>query len=324
MPHPARWSQQAIVGALFALLFAALAIALPGFRTVENLLTLVQNVAILGILGLGMALIIIGRGVDLSMVASLSVPPALLMQLVQDGHAIGTAAAAALALAVAFGALNGWLVAYAEVPPLFVTLASGLFLAGAGQAFFFQLETVQWPAALDAWAVVGRGRMLGVPTPLWMLLLMVGATGAYLRWLTPGAFVYAVGDNPQGARTNGVPTRPLTVLQYLLSSLIAAFAGVVLAASLGSLSTRIFNSTLIYDVILVVVLGGIGLAGGRGGVGHVLVGTLLIGTLLNGLTILDVGYSVQNLVKGLVLLAAIVVDSLLNPRNEETAQQGDI
>jgi ribose transport system permease protein len=98
----------------------------------------------------------------------------------------------------------------------------------------------------------------------------------------------------------------------------------VLAASLDIVSTRAFNSTLIYDVILVVVLGGIGLAGGRGGVSHVLAGTLLIGTLLNAMTILDVSYSIQNLVRGAILLVSVLVDSMLNPRNEETAQQSDI
>lgn len=83
----------------------------------------------------------------------------------------------------------------------------------------------------------------------------------------------------------------MLLLQYVSSALIAAFAGLVLAALLGSLSTRIFNSTLIYDLILVVALGGIGLSGGRGGVSNVLIGTLLIGTQLNGLTILNGGYS---------------------------------
>ena len=101
-------------------------------------------------------------------------------------------------------------------------------------------------------------------------------------------------------------------------------AGLVMAASVNSMPTRIYNSTMIYDVILVVVLGGIGLSGGRGGVGNVAIGTLLIGTLLNGMTIMDVSYSAQNLIKGVVLLAAILIDSFVNPRNEETAQQGDI
>ena len=116
----------------------------------------------------------------------------------------------------------------------------------------------------------------------------------------------------------------MIVLQYVLAALIGLLAGLVLAASVNSMPTRIFNSTLIYDVILVVVLGGIGLAGGRGGVLNVIIGTLLIGTMLNAMTIMDVSYSGQNLVKGVVLLIAVIADSFLNPRNEETAQQGDI
>jgi ribose transport system permease protein len=109
-----------------------------------------------------------------------------------------------------------------------------------------------------------------------------------------------------------------------LAALIGAFAGLVLAASVNSMETRIYNSTLIYDVILVCVLGGIGLSGGRGGVLNAVIGTLLIGTILNAMTILDVSYSGQNFIKGIILLVAILADSIINPRNEETAQQGDI
>jgi ribose transport system permease protein len=90
------------------------------------------------------------------------------------------------------------------------------------------------------------------------------------------------------------------------------------------MDTRIFNLTWIYDVILVVVLGGIGLSGGRGGVVNVIIGTLLIGTIMNGLTIMNVSFEMQNLVRGLVLLLAVLADSIINPRNEETSQQGDI
>jgi ribose transport system permease protein len=81
---------------------------------------------------------------------------------------------------------------------------------------------------------------------------------------------------------------------------------------------------MIYDVLLVVVLGGIGLSGGRGGVRNVLVGTMLVGILLNGMTILNIGYTTQNLIKSIILLGAIIIDTLINPRDEQTAQQGDI
>ena len=319
-----RISQQMIVFAIFLLMFIGFAGFLPGFLTPSNLMGLLQNVSILGILGLAMAVIVIGRGIDISMVAVLAVPAGLILQLVQNGHSVPVAFAAALVIALLFGLVNGWLIAYAEVPSLFTTLASGLFLAGLGQVAFFRLDVVQWSQSLDAVAWIGRGSLAGVPMPVVMFAVMAAMVSLFLRRTRLGAYVYAIGDNPAGARTTGIPTRPVIVLQYVVAALIGAFAGMVMAASVNSMPTRIYNSTMIYDVILVVVLGGIGLSGGRGGVVNVVIGTALIGTLLNGMTILDVSYSAQNLVKGVILLIAILIDSFLNPRNEETAQQGDI
>jgi ribose transport system permease protein len=317
-------SQQTIVLVLFLLLALGFALFLPGFSRLDNLLTLLQNVAILGILGLGMAVVVIGRGIDISMIAALAVPSGFLLQQMQNGPALAVALPQAVLLSLAFGLVNGWLIAYAEVPSLFTTLASGLFLAGLGQAGIFQLEVVQWPASLDSLVWLGRGTVAGIPMPVLMFAVAAAVLGLFLRRVRAGAFIYALGDNPFCARATGLPTRPIMVLQYVLSSLIGLFAGLVMAASVNSMPTRVFNSTMVYDVVLVVVLGGIGLAGGRGGVRNVVIGTLLIGTLLNGMTILDVSYSMQNIIKGVVLLLAILIDSALNPRNEETAQQGDI
>jgi len=317
-------TQQTIVFAIFVVTFCGFAAFLPGFVQIDNLLTLLQNVAILGILGLGMAMVVIGRGIDISMIAALAVPSGLLLQLVEGGMAPATASAVAVGLSLLFGLANGWLIAYTEVPSLFTTLASGLFLAGLGQAFLFRLEVVQWPATLDAIAWFGRGTLAGVPMPVVMFGAAAAAVALFLRRLRAGAFIYAIGDNPLAARATGLPTRPIVVLEYVLAALIGVFAGIVMSASVNSMPTRIYNSTLIYDVVLVIVLGGIGLSGGRGGVVNVVIGTLLIGTMLNGMTIMDVSYSVQNIVKGVVLLIAILIDSIVNPRNEETAQQGDI
>jgi ribose transport system permease protein len=318
-----RVTQQGIVFAIFVAMAAGFALFLPGFAQADNLLTLVQNVAILGILGLGMAVVVIGRGIDISMIAALAVPSGLLLQMVANGMPLAAAMPLAVGMALVFGLVNGWLVAYAEVPSLFTTLATGLFLAGLGQVLF-TLEVVQWSPGLDPVAWFGRGTLGGVPMPVVMFGAAAVAVALFLRRLRAGAFIYAIGDNPLAARATGLPTRPVVVLEYVLSALIGVFAGIVMAASVNSMPTRIYNSTLIYDVVLVIVLGGIGLSGGRGGVLNVVVGTLLIGTMLNGMTILDVSYSVQNIVKGVVLLVAILIDSFLNPRNEETAQQGDI
>src|ERR1700733_821232 len=318
------FSQKTIVFAIFVVLFALLSVFVPTFLTGANLLALLQSVAILGILALGMAVVIIGRGIDISMIASLAVPPGILLQLVHGGHSVPYAVTFSLAVAIVFGLLNGWLIAYAEVPSLFTTVASGLFLAGFGQVFFFDVDVVQWSPDLHSLSWMGRGDILGVPKPVIMFALAAVVTAAFLKLTKLGAFIHAVGDNLLAARATGISTRPLIVLKYLVAALIGVFAGIVMAASLESMPTRVFNSTLIYDVVLVVVLGGIGLSGGRGGVSNVVIGTLLIGTLLNGMTLMDLSYSAQNFIKGLILLCAVVLDSLANPRNEETAQQGDI
>jgi ribose transport system permease protein len=159
-----------------------------------------------------------------------------------------------------------------------------------------------------------------------VILAIVIAFAAFLllRYTKPGRFIYAMGDNYAAARVGGVPVRPVLVFQYLLAGLIAYVAGVITATSVAAMNTRIVTSNLVYDVILVVVLGGVGLSGGKGGVRNVVVGTLLIGILLNGMTIMDIQYTVQNLIKSSILLIAIIVDSVMNPRDEQTAQQGDI
>ena len=145
-----------------------------------------------------------------------------------------------------------------------------------------------------------------------------------LRFTKFGRYVYYMGDNYQAARTMGIPERPMVIGQYVVSALIAWLAGLITAAGLQSINTRVVNSTLLYDVILVVVIGGIGLSGGKGGMRNVVIGALLIGIMLNGMTILNLGNIYQNLIKATILLVALVVDSRLNPRDEQVGQQGDI
>jgi ribose transport system permease protein len=319
-----RVGQQEIVFVIFAVLFVAFSVLLPGFLTADNMLTLLQNVAVLGILGLAMAIIVLGRGIDISLIAALAIPAGLVLQLVQDGRSLAGSIFIALLFAVGIGLVNGWLIAYAEVPSLFATLAIGILVAGLGQAFLFKVDVVQWSPGMEGFQRLGQGTIAGVPMPIVMFAIACVVVALFLRRTRWGAYIYAVGDNLNAARITGIPVRPIIVLQYVLAALIGCFAGLVLAASVNSMPTRIFNSTLIYDVILVVVLGGIGLSGGRGGVVNVIIGTLLIGTMLNGMTIMDIPYAGQNLIKGVVLLLAVITDSVLNPRNEETAQQGDI
>ncbi|WP_097461134.1 ABC transporter permease [Mangrovitalea sediminis] len=316
--------QQTIVFLIFIIIFIAFSIFLPGFLNTGNLVNILRSISVLGMLGLGMAVVVIGRGIDLSMVAILAVPTALTMTLASTGVDLGLALIAGVALAIAFGLLNGLLTAYAEVPALLTTLATGLGLAGIGQSGILQFDVVPWPDQLNPIEWIGGTTLFGIPSSVISFAVVAIAVSVFLKRTKLGLFIYAIGDNPNAARTTGMPVRPVMVLQYLIAALIAVFAGLVMASSSAVMDTRIYNLSLIYNVVLVVVLGGVGLSGGRGGVWNVIVGTLLVGTILNGMTILNFSYDAQNLVKGVILLMAIAIDSVLNPRNEETAQQGDI
>lgn len=322
--HRIRFNQQIIVFIIFVLLFAGFSVSLPGFLTSQNIVNLLRSVSVLGILGLGMAIVVIGRGIDLAMVAMLAVPSALVLQMLQVGHGLPYALCVGLGLAVVTALISGFLVAYAEVPALFTTLAMGIILYGVGQSGMFQYEVIEVPRGFAGFNLLGQGEFLGIPSMVLTFAASVLLVGLFMRKTRLGAFIYAIGDNPNAARTSGISTRPMIVFQYVLAALIATFAGLVVASSVGTMNTRIFNSNLIYDVILVVVLGGIGLSGGRGGVLNVVVGTLLMGTLINGMTIYNVSTLMQDFIKGVILLMAILIDSFVNPRNEETAQQGDI
>ena len=322
---PRAISQEAIVFALTAIIFAIFALLLPSFLTGGNLLALVQNVSILGVLGVAMAMAIIGRGIDLSIVATMAVSVAWVLQLTNHGMALEPAILLGFGLALAIGLVNGILVAYVEIPAIFATLAMGTAAYGCVRSLLLEDNLVYLKAAGDPWFKwIGSGAVLGVPNPVLLFAAVALVGEVLLRVTTQGRFLYAMGDNPSAARITGVPMRPLIVLQYVSCAAIAFVAGVIMATSVDSMETRVARSNLVYDVILVVVIGGVGLSGGKGTVRNVVVGTLLIGVLLNGMTIMNVPYTLQNIVKSLVLLAAIVIDSLVNPRDEQTSQQGDI
>ncbi|MBZ9864822.1 ABC transporter permease [Mesorhizobium sp. CA15] len=322
----ARLSQEGVVFALAVALFVVFAATLNNFLTAGNLIALVRSVSILGILGLGMGLVVIGRGIDLAMVATMVVSLSWVLSMAQAGIPFDTALVYGALLALVIGLASGILIAYADIPAIFTTLAMGLVMYGSGRAFLFQIDVQNSPAGVDWFDFLGRGAFLGLPMPIVTFAVLAALVALVLMRTRFGRFVYAAGDNALAARIAGLPLRPLIVAQYVISALIAFLAGVVMAAAVSGMSTRVYNSTMIYDVLLVVVLGGISLSGGRGSVRNVLVGTLLVGVLLNGMTILDITYTTQNLIKSLILLLAITVDSFINPRDEQTSQQsqGDI
>lgn len=320
----AYFSQERIVLAIAAVMFVLFGLTLPGFLDAGNLLSLVQSVSILGILAIGMAITIIGRGIDLAIISTMAMSVAWVIFMLSNGTPVLSAVIYGYVFVVCIGLIIGFLVAYAEIPAIFATLAMTTAIYGFTRVAFVDIDLLFIPESAAWTRDFGAGYLFGVPVPVIAFAVVALLAHLFLRYTKPGVFIRAMGDNPLKARIAGIPTRPMMLLQYVLSATIAFFAGLVLATLVGTMNTRVVNSTMVYDVILVVVLGGIVLSGGRGGVFNVIVGTLLIGIFLNGMTIMNVPYSIQNLIKGVILLVAIIIDTVLNPRDEQTSQQGDI
>lgn len=316
-------SQEVLVMVVTLLLVGLFSLLLDGFASVSNFLSLARSVSGLGILGLGMGLVVISRGLDLSQVAVMAISAALTLNLLQQGQPMPVALLAGFLLALTIGMVNGCLIAFVEVPALFATLAMSFLVYGLSRTFLLDGTIAYVPNGYDGFLRFGQGQIGGVPVSILVFAAMAAVVHLFLTRTTFGKFIYAQGDNHETARLTGIAVRPMTVFVYALCAGIGFLAGLILAATTASMNIQVANSTFVFDVILVVVLGGISLVGGRGSVLSVIAGTLLIGTLLNAMTILDFDNNAQNITKGIVLLGAIILDTRLHPRDEETARQGD-
>ena len=323
-------NQELIILIVTVVIFAGFSVFLDKFFSTGNLLTLMRSVSILGILSIAMAVVVISKGIDLSLIATLAVGTAL-ASVLSSGDVLPSidlpfiyAVILGFIFTAILCAMTGILVAYWDMASVFVTLAMAGVIYGLGRTLFIRDELNYLPEDAAWLEYLGRGQLFGVPMPIICFLMLAIIMHLLLTKTTFGKFVYSIGDSGLAARTAGVPVRPILVMIFILAGTVAYFAGLLTAGAISSINTRMVAGSMIYDVLLVVVVGGIGLSGGKGGMHNVILGTLLIGTLLNGMVIMDISFIVQNLIKGIILLLAIMTDTLLNPRDEQTTQQGDI
>ena len=323
-------NQELIILIVTVVIFAGFSVFLDKFFSTGNLLTLMRSVSILGILSIAMAIVVISKGIDLSLIATLAVGTAL-ASVLSSGDVLPLidlpfiyAVLIGLIFTSVLCAITGILVAYWDMASVFVTLAMAGVIYGLGRTLFIGDELNYLPEDALWLEYLGRGQLFGVPMPIICFLSLALLMHLLLTKTTFGKFVYSIGDSGLAARTAGVPVRPILVMIFIIAGLVAYFAGLLTAGAISSINTRMVSGSMIYDVLLVVVVGGIGLSGGKGGMHNVILGTLLIGTLLNGMVIMDISFIVQNLIKGIILLLAIMTDTILNPRDEQTTQQGDI
>lgn len=302
------------------------ALFIDGFATAGNLLVILSNSTSLVMLSCGMAVVIISRGLDLSLIAQMVSGATIFSILVTGGSAASLALLVAVAAMVLVGFANAFLIAYVGIPAMLATLASAMFITGLFRFAILRGEFILLlPKSNPAVLFLSGNILPGVTVPVALMIATLLATGVLLSYSTAGRIIYAMGDNYQAARLTGLPVRTTTVVVYVFAAVTALLAGLVTSAASGAVDFRtVTNGTLLFDVILVVVLGGIPLRGGRGGLKNILVGAALIAILRNGMTLMNVTTQMQDALRGLVLIFAIVIDNYLNPRDTETDTIGDL
>ncbi len=313
--------QEQIVLLITAGLVILFGITLSGFASWGNVMALLRSTSILGVFALGMAVVIIGRGIDLSQVAIALVSSGIAVKFMIDGLPLPVAILSGFTIAIGLGLLNGIIISYLEVPAFFTTLASALLFVGVAREWVIKSMLINIPAENTSFLAFGQN-WLSVPIPLIAFIICAVCLHFFLTRTTFGRFIYAHGDNPEAARLTGIPIHRLVLLEYVLCAVLAFIGGLLMISSTALVDLKTIQSTFIFDVIMVVILGGVSLSGGRGNVLSVLAGALLIGVLLNGMTMMNMDYQLQNIIKGIVLLIVIVLDTWLHPYDEETSQQG--
>lgn len=316
--------QEYIVLATAALIATLFGFVVSQSLSLANITLLFKSISVVAIYAIGMAVVVIGRGIDLSQVAIVAVATAWVLSLLSLGVPTPLAIGYGLLFAIAAGVVNGIIVAYFEVPAVIATLSSGLVVLGFGRFFLLDRSMLQLSNEATFIQTLGKGTIMGVPISVLVFLTLLALFALAARTTVYGRFIYAIGDNPEASRITGLAVRPLIVSQYVLSAVIGYIGGLVMAGSVASVNLNIANGTMIFDVLTIVIVGGISLVGGRGGALSIIAGMTLIGVLINGLILLNVPSDIQSVIRGAVLLAAVAIDSLLNPRDEETARQGEL
>jgi ribose transport system permease protein len=295
-------------GPFLALIAVCIGLALlsPNFLSVSNSFDVMRQVSINAVIAFGMTLTILLGGIDLSVGSILAVSSVLAAMTMKGGHGAGVAAGIALLAGAAMGSLNGVVIAKGNVAPFIATLGTMTLLRGAALVLSNGSPISDFPSQL--FAMLGGGYVARlIPVPVVLMLAMFAVFWFVLTRTVFGRHVYATGGNAEAAKLSGVNTDRVQILVYTVSGAMAALAGVILTSRLDSAQPTAGVGYEL-DAITAVVLGGTSLAGGRGWIFGTLVGALLIGVLNNGLNLMGVSAFYQQVVKGSVILLAVLLD----------------
>ncbi|MDZ7886315.1 MAG: ABC transporter permease [Mycobacterium sp.] len=301
---------------IFLALFVVASVSAPQFLTTQNMANLLQQSSLTGIVAIGMTVVILTSGIDLSVGSVAALSGMLVAIFIGIGLAWPVAMALAIGSGLVLGGVMGGLSAYLVLPAFMVTLAGMQSIRG-----MTYLTTNGTPTTAEipmGLRFLGAGSIAGIPVVGVIFVATALIVGFVLRRTTFGEHIYAVGSNKQAARLSGLPVQRITTAAYVICGGLAALTGVLLTARL-TIGQPTANTGLELDAIAAVVLGGTSLFGGKGGVLGTFIAVLLLSVLRNLFNLLGLSSFFQMLVTGLILIAALIMNYLIDRQSKSAA-----
>jgi ribose transport system permease protein len=290
----------------FLLLCIVLSVLSDNFLTVDNWLNILRQVSINALIAFGMTFVILTGGIDLSVGSVLALSSVITAGMMANGMDGLTAIIIGLLAGFVMGALNGAIITKGRVAPFIATLATMTIFRGATLVYTDGRPITGFSDDI-LFQMMGRGYFLGIPVPVVFMIVIYFALYFVLKKTTFGRHTYAIGGNEEASRLSGIRVDRLKIWIYSLTGGLSALAGIILTSRLNSAQPTA-GTAYELDAIAAVVLGGTSLSGGRGWIFGTLVGALIIGVLNNGLNLLNVSSFYQQVIKGVVILLAVILD----------------
>ncbi|MGF1706430.1 ribose ABC transporter permease [Enterovibrio baiacu] len=296
---------------LIALLFLIVVVSFlsPNFFTADNILNILRQTSINAIIAVGMTLVILTAGIDLSVGSVLALCGAFAASLIAMEVPVLIAVPTALFAGAVLGAISGIIIAKGKVQAFIATLVTMTLLRGVTMVYTEGRPiSTGFTDTADAFAWFGTGYALGIPVPVWLMVIVFAAVWYLLNHTRFGRYIYALGGNESATRLSGIDVDKVKIGAYAICGLLAALAGIIVTSRLSSAQPTAGMGYEL-DAIAAVVLGGTSLMGGKGRIMGTLIGALIIGFLNNALNLLDVSSYYQMIAKAVVILLAVMVDN---------------
>lgn len=277
------------------------------FMTRNNILNVLRQISITGVIALGTAFPIIAGGIDVSggsVVALSAVITGSMLSSAGFGLPVGTGIVIGLVVGLLCGIFSGIMTGYGNVPPFITTLAVQLAARGIAQLYTNGKPVTNFP---KSFLYLGGGSFIGIPVPILIFALMAVITYIILQKTKFGSYTYAIGGNIQAAVVSGIKVKAVTTMIYGYAGLMSALGGIILAARSTS-ALPSYGSGYEMDAITCAVIGGVSMSGGIGKVQKIVIGIVIVGILSNGMTMLMIDANWQTVVKGMVILLAVLFD----------------